>query len=450
MKNPLPKFLSVFHSLFPAVKSVVVLLLRSLHVSEVESFKKSDEPVSEVGHKPVPEQLSDDFEESPVVSSISSKEAGETPVADLKITDQPTAVAKESQKSERTENFPVHLANVFAENEPTVKWLVPGLLPAGATVMIFGAPGSAKSFLALDLLHSLAMGRKFLGLDTVQSRSVYIPFEGLSGVSLRLKALKQEYGDLSDNFAIIRPSATLALPEAIDELTEKVRDYDVICIDTLSASSEVDENSNSEINKFLNQIKKLDPQRNKTIILIHHPGHADSSRMRGGMTLTAAADVIIQVSANSASQGEAKCRCINVTKMKDAAELEQVYFELKPVEVQTPFGATTSCVVKRISAHQWPDNIRDNMRVVVRSFLDISAGGPVYESQLLDAAAANLVKGSKAMAISAAKQKVGNSIDSLVKKKYLIRDDLNQQITLNDFDKFSLIVSSDGGKSEEY
>ena len=48
-------------------------------------------------------------------------------------------------------------------NMPPPKWLVEGMFEANSLVMVAGAPGSLKSFLALDWILSMATGRKWHG-----------------------------------------------------------------------------------------------------------------------------------------------------------------------------------------------------------------------------------------------------------------------------------------------
>lgn len=354
-------------------------------------------------------------------------------------------VTSQSPEDCPQDNFPICLASDFAESAPTTAWLVNGLIPVSGRVMMFGPPGCAKSFLALELLHCLAAGRDFLGLNTKTAKVVYIPYEGLSGVPLRLKALKNEYGALSDNFAIIPATQTLTEADAIDKLAAKVSDCQVICIDTFSASAELDENNNSEINKFLSKVNRLDPKREKTIIMIHHPGHNETGRMRGGLSLAAAADVIIQVSPISDGQSTTKRRSVSITKMKDAAEIKPINFELKTVEIETLEGATTSCVIRKISSHQWPKGIGGNMRIVVRSYLSLSAEKGIEESLLIEHAAKILVE-AEGIAISAAKQRVASSIVSLIHNNHMIQNEKSKILELNDYYNFVQIIEAE--KSE--
>ena len=55
------------------------------------------------------------------------------------------------------------LTAVDVMNAPPLQWLVRGVLPAQGLACIFGASGSGKSFLALDLCAAIAAGVDWFG-----------------------------------------------------------------------------------------------------------------------------------------------------------------------------------------------------------------------------------------------------------------------------------------------
>src|SRR4051794_31851873 len=71
---------------------------------------------------------------------------------------------------------------------PDPSWLITGVLPAGGLAVLYGRPGAAKSFLALDWALSVAAGIPWLGCPTEQGHVVYIAAEGKAGLNVRARA----------------------------------------------------------------------------------------------------------------------------------------------------------------------------------------------------------------------------------------------------------------------
>ena len=75
-----------------------------------------------------------------------------------------------------------------------LSWLVKHSLPASSVITIFGASGTGKSFLALDLALHVSWNLPWLGLKTVGGQAVYIAAEGGLGIFQRIKAWHLHHG----------------------------------------------------------------------------------------------------------------------------------------------------------------------------------------------------------------------------------------------------------------
>jgi RecA-family ATPase len=61
------------------------------------------------------------------------------------------------------------------ERLPKQTYLIDGVLPEGAAVMLYGAPGDGKTFLALDIALTIATGRAtWFGRTVKAGRAVYV------------------------------------------------------------------------------------------------------------------------------------------------------------------------------------------------------------------------------------------------------------------------------------
>lgn len=66
------------------------------------------------------------------------------------------------------------LSHLMAQDFPPVEWLVDGLIPEDAVVLLSGAPASFKTWLALEMVKSITTGEKFLGKFSTKSVNALI------------------------------------------------------------------------------------------------------------------------------------------------------------------------------------------------------------------------------------------------------------------------------------
>jgi hypothetical protein len=191
------------------------------------------------------------------------------------------------------------------ERLKSVGWAVKNWIPLLAWLIeFFGAPGTYKSFIALDIALSIATGRDWHGHPVKQCRVVYIPAEGQSGILKRAKAWQAYHGVSSadlDLFTILPRPCLIDQPGELDSLIEALRvlpdpPVGFIFIDTLARSMTGDENSTSDMGAVVNACAKLSEETNHAqIALVHHTGKDEGRGPRGAIALTGATDVLINV-----------------------------------------------------------------------------------------------------------------------------------------------------------
>ena len=77
---------------------------------------------------------------------------------------------------------------------PKISWLIEGLLPSSGIGAIYGASGSTKSFLALDLALHIASQEQWFGYEIKKNIPVYfIGLEGEAGIPRRISAWLKRY-----------------------------------------------------------------------------------------------------------------------------------------------------------------------------------------------------------------------------------------------------------------
>ena len=233
---------------------------------------------------------------------------------------------------------------------PAPEFRVRGLLPATGMAAIYGAPGSGKSFLALDLAHAIATGRsQWFGHPVKQAPVVYLALEGQSGIVKRAQALERHTGiPCTDNLRFCHASFSLLSTDDPAALAEVVREQlcpgTVLIIDTMNqASPGADENSSQDMGKIIGSVKHLAEAIGGLVILVHHAGKDSSRGLRGHSSLLAALDVVIEV--KLAAYG----KLWQVSKAKDDTSHHSFDFRLKQYDVgQDDYGPIISCAVDRV------------------------------------------------------------------------------------------------------
>jgi len=217
------------------------------------------------------------------------------------------------------------------EKNKNVRWLVKGLVPEDSMGMIFGASGTYKSFIAIDLAMHMAHEMSWSNIKTKSGPVVYIAAEGGSGISRRLDAWCNQFGLVeNENLQICTTPYLLTAQEemahikdAISKLPETPK---LVVIDTLSQTFNGDENSSSDIGDYLRMINtEIRAAFNCTVIVVHHTGHSAAERPRGSSAITANLDFILGVFRPDPERPIAR---LSVHKMKDGDKVDDLYFEM--------------------------------------------------------------------------------------------------------------------------
>ena len=214
------------------------------------------------------------------------------------------------------------------------RWTVKGILPSDSVGFLFGASGTFKSFVALDLGFHVAHGLQWLGRKTAAGPVVYTAAEGGSGVMRRIKAWhkhrKMEWQDAP--FYVCPFPMLLGKPRHAGLFVEAIEKLQVapalVVIDTMSQTFPGDENSAQEVAEYLRTIGGLIRAKFGCVVLIvHHSGHSTTERPRGSSAIMANVDFMYGVFRD---EGEhlATLECV---KVKDGDKPGQMTFSLDKV-----------------------------------------------------------------------------------------------------------------------
>lgn len=237
---------------------------------------------------------------------------------------------------------------------------VRGVLPARGVAAIYGASGSGKSFLALDLALAISTGASpWFGRRVKGASTVYVALEGQAGLVGRMKAWQRQ-NPSADGAAIrfVLGDFQLTKWDSVGRLQHEIHEGvgpgAVVFVDTLNqASPGADENSAAEMGTVIAHANALAQKLDALVVLIHHSGKDAARGMRGHSSLFAAMDAVIEVAQDKDGQ-----RSWRVVKAKDDALSAPHYFDLLPVPLglDSDGEPVSSCIVQQ--AHLLPQPVR--------------------------------------------------------------------------------------------
>lgn len=218
---------------------------------------------------------------------------------------------------------------------PDPEWLVQGTLPADSFTVIYGAPGAAKSFAALDLACSIASGHTFHDAQVKRGQTLISVGEGLRGMKWREEAWNLAHPEadaesLDRNFHVL-PRAVHLLEEQDAEKLVNTAEYlasngeplRLVVIDTLArALVGGDENSAKDVGLAIDVCERIRRTTGATVLIVHHAG-VEGTRERGSTALRGAADTSIMM-----AKDDNGLITFAVKKMKDAEIPAQQTFVL--------------------------------------------------------------------------------------------------------------------------
>lgn len=249
-----------------------------------------------------------------------------------------------------TGKFPVHAAGDPILHQP-LEWHIKGVIPKSDLIVLFGASGSGKSFIALDIVAAIARGVAWQGHRVTKAKSVIIAAEGAGAAGKRISAYckRHNINEAELDLGIITVPPDVLKDFDIAELAKalKTSGADIFVIDTFAqVTPGANENSSEDMGLALANIRKITAATGATALVVHHAGKDAGRGARGWSGIRAAADAELEVSANDSG------RLLKITKMKDGEDNLAWGFRLNIIDLTMDVDGDpeTSCVVEYVPA----------------------------------------------------------------------------------------------------
>lgn len=231
-------------------------------------------------------------------------------------------------------SVPLLTLDQLREQARSVKWLVKHLVPSESVGLLFGASGTFKSFIAIDLALHVAHGLPWLGKKTQQGPVIIIAAEGGTGLWRRIVAWHRE------RRLQWKDAPVYVVPISVDLGTDAILVREavsavgitpvLVVVDTLSQTFTGEENSAQEVAVYLREIGlQFRMCWLCAILVVHHTGHIATERPRGSSALRANVDFMYGVFRDE-KEMLATVECV---KQKDGEMPDPVSFSMRVCEL---------------------------------------------------------------------------------------------------------------------
>lgn len=234
------------------------------------------------------------------------------------------------------------LAEVMTRPDP--EFLIYRVLTLGGTSLLTAKHASFKSFIALDMGLSVAVGRAWHGFNTRRGAVVYIAAEGAAGIKKRARAWLDFYDvETPENFVVLDIPFQVADDKARADFIAEVADLcpALIILDTLARCAVgLEENSSKDMGGFADALGELARATGAHVMTVHHNNKGGD--YRGSSAVPAAVDTHLSLDRTGDRV------TLEMLKQKDADELLPIIFEKIEVSIPGTRGQTHSLVFRKL------------------------------------------------------------------------------------------------------
>ncbi len=273
------------------------------------------------------------------------------------------AANAQAEQGKNTARFPL-LTRKDIRRLPPPEWLIERHLPKTGFGILYGDPGTGKSFMALDMCLHLAYGLQRWHGDAIAPKDepgprnvLYIAGEGSAGFNARISAWEAHQGVLpaGDDGEAIEPAfnalfapCNFMKPEDVTGLLASVashglKDLALVVVDTISrAIPGAEENLQKDMSLFIAACDAIRMRTGAFVLGVHHTSAA--GRMRGSTVFAGGGDAILRFDRKKgATVGRLTCE-----KMKEAPDGWHETYRLETVSAGFHGGESEESVTSLV------------------------------------------------------------------------------------------------------
>jgi hypothetical protein len=230
---------------------------------------------------------------------------------------------------------------------PPPRYLIHGLLQFDSESWMIGAPGSKKSFVALDMAARVARGeREWQGRRINPADVVMIVAEGAGGMGKRTRAWRKRHGEVAGLKVLPRPVQATGkvgterhigaewrvLIEVCGRIADAAREKGrgmLVVIDTQArVTVGLNENTAEDAGFYVEAVRLIKARTGACVLTVHHTGRAGGDA-RGSSAIDGAQTTELKVE----SKPKSLAARLIVEKQKDIEEIEPIRLGFEVVDL---------------------------------------------------------------------------------------------------------------------
>ncbi len=283
-----------------------------------------------------------------------------------------------------------------AQIQTNLPYVIKGIFGKNQIAVFWGAPGSGKTFISMEMACHVGAGKMWRGRRTRKGIVLYVAAESArSYIENRFSALKTEHPELAESDVLVVPLAldllhadkgdVLRVIETAKLITEGEGELVLIVIDTLAVTfGGGNENSPDDMGQYVANIINIREATNACVLVVHHAGKDEAKGMRGHSALLGALDAELAIEGKAGDD-----RILRTGKVRDGDGYVDLFaFGLRRVELGTDADGdpVSTCVVDARDeqgtkkARQGKRGLGSNQKAVLR-ILE-AAGGKMLRAEL--------------------------------------------------------------------
>jgi len=262
---------------------------------------------------------------------------------------------------------------------PDPSWLIRDILPYGGFAMLYGPPGSAKSFLALSWALAVGTDRAWFDHAVLWAPVLYCWSEGGRGLKRRVAAWRDALGETiggADSAHFMLEAPNLLSRRELDDFIGTVQDAGIhpnlVVLDTLARSMPGgDENSPKDMGLAIAGIDRIRRDLSSAVLAVHHTVK-NGEQERGHSMLRGAVDVSFRI------DNEEGALTLEHVKTKDG--------ELLPARRLRLVKQGASCIVDLADGQPQVKRLTRSALKALRALMECFTGGETTTQPWIDVA----------------------------------------------------------------